>query len=90
MVIPSAGDIVVLPFPFSDLSESKVRQNNREYEKYLKNSRFKSSRSFLFVAKRAVCPFINVTLLHGEGIELSPIWSAGGNDILNRIPIITL
>ena len=25
MVIPSAGDIVVLPFPFSDLSESKVR-----------------------------------------------------------------
>lgn len=25
MVIPSAGDIVVLPFPFSDLSENKVR-----------------------------------------------------------------
>lgn len=25
MVIPKAGDIVVLPFPFSDLSESKVR-----------------------------------------------------------------
>lgn len=25
MVIPSAGDVVVLPFPFSDLSESKVR-----------------------------------------------------------------
>ena len=25
MGIPSAGDIVVLPFPFSDLSESKVR-----------------------------------------------------------------
>lgn len=25
MVIPSAGDIVVLPFPFSDLSESKIR-----------------------------------------------------------------
>ena len=24
MVIPKAGDIVVLPFPFSDLSESKV------------------------------------------------------------------
>lgn len=25
MVIPSAGDIVVLPFPFSDLSDSKIR-----------------------------------------------------------------
>jgi len=25
MVIPKAGDIVVLPFPFSDLTESKVR-----------------------------------------------------------------
>ena len=25
MVIPKAGDVVVLPFPFSDLSESKVR-----------------------------------------------------------------
>lgn len=25
MGIPSAGDVVVLPFPFSDLSESKVR-----------------------------------------------------------------
>ena len=25
MVVPSAGDVVVLPFPFSDLSESKVR-----------------------------------------------------------------
>ena len=25
MGIPSAGDIVVLPFPFSDLSESKIR-----------------------------------------------------------------
>ncbi len=25
MVIPKSGDVVVLPFPFSDLSESKVR-----------------------------------------------------------------
>lgn len=25
MVIPSVGDIVVLPFPFSDLSDSKLR-----------------------------------------------------------------
>ena len=25
MVIPSAGDIVILPFPFSDLSDSKIR-----------------------------------------------------------------
>jgi len=25
MGIPSAGDIVVLPFPFSDLSDSKIR-----------------------------------------------------------------
>ena len=25
MVIPKSGDIVVLPFPFSDLSENKVR-----------------------------------------------------------------
>lgn len=25
MVIPSAGDIVVLPFPFSDLSDNKIR-----------------------------------------------------------------
>ncbi len=25
MVIPSAGDVIVLPFPFSDLSNSKVR-----------------------------------------------------------------
>jgi len=25
MVIPKTGDIVVLPFPFSDLTESKVR-----------------------------------------------------------------
>lgn len=25
MVVPSAGDVVTLPFPFSDLSESKVR-----------------------------------------------------------------
>lgn len=25
MVIPKAGDVVVLPFPFSDLSENKVR-----------------------------------------------------------------
>jgi len=25
MVIPKAGDIVVLPFPFSDLTENKVR-----------------------------------------------------------------
>ena len=25
MVIPKAGNVVVLPFPFSDLSESKVR-----------------------------------------------------------------
>ena len=25
MGVPSAGDIVVLPFPFSDLSESKIR-----------------------------------------------------------------
>src|SRR5215203_106932 len=25
MVVPSAGDVVVLPFPFSDLSENKVR-----------------------------------------------------------------
>ena len=25
MGVPSAGDIVVLPFPFSDLSENKVR-----------------------------------------------------------------
>ncbi|HZQ07010.1 MAG TPA: type II toxin-antitoxin system PemK/MazF family toxin [Anaerolineae bacterium] len=25
MVIPSAGDIIILPFPFSDLTESKVR-----------------------------------------------------------------
>jgi mRNA interferase MazF len=25
MVIPKAGDVVVLPFPFSDLTENKVR-----------------------------------------------------------------
>ena len=25
MVIPKAGDVVVLPFPFFDLSENKVR-----------------------------------------------------------------
>ncbi len=25
MVIPKAGEVVVLPFPFSDLSENKVR-----------------------------------------------------------------
>jgi hypothetical protein len=25
MVIPKSGDVVVLPFPFSDLSENKVR-----------------------------------------------------------------
>ena len=25
MVIPSVGDVVVLPFPFSDLSDSKMR-----------------------------------------------------------------
>lgn len=25
MVIPSVGDVVVLPFPFSDLSDSKLR-----------------------------------------------------------------
>lgn len=25
MVVPKAGDVVVLPFPFSDLTESKVR-----------------------------------------------------------------
>ncbi len=25
MVIPAAGDIVILPFPFSDLSDSKIR-----------------------------------------------------------------
>lgn len=25
MVIPSAGDVIILPFPFSDLSENKVR-----------------------------------------------------------------
>ena len=25
MVIPSAGDVIILPFPFSDLTENKVR-----------------------------------------------------------------
>ena len=25
MVIPAVGDVIVLPFPFSDLSDSKMR-----------------------------------------------------------------